>query len=78
MAEEKVVKQEKKKADAKAKAAMPVQMAAPAPGTKRVKALVNSSLHDGTQLKVGAHCDLHEAEYDRLKKDSRGPFFEEV
>jgi hypothetical protein len=48
-----------------------------APGKKRVKALVNMSCHDGTQLLAGKHVELSPELHAQLKSDSRGPMFEE-
>jgi hypothetical protein len=58
-----------------AEAKAPEQSATPE--KVRVKSRVNMSCYDGTHLEIGKHADLSAAEYDRLKKDPRGPFFEE-
>lgn len=46
-------------------------------GQKRVKALANMNLKDGSVLRVGEECLIGDEEYARLQKDKRGPFWEE-
>lgn len=46
-------------------------------GKVHVLPLVNIICLDGTHLEVGKHAFISESEYERLKKDARGPFFKE-
>lgn len=67
-------KAKKEKAEKVAAAAPEAPKAAP--GKKRVKALKSMSLHDGTQMIAGEHCEITDADHERLSKDARGPFWE--
>lgn len=48
------------------------------PVTIVVKSLVNMINNDGTSMVIGKMCKLSKSEHARLKKDARGPFFEEL
>lgn len=52
------------------------QAAKPAGKTMKVKSFVNMTCKDDSTLVEGKICDISVAEYERLLKDERGPFFE--